>query len=127
MHPFGTALAAGDVDAAVALVSEDVVFRSPVVFKPYHGRAAVAVILHAVARVFEDFRYTRALGAPGAADHALVFTARIGEFEVEGCDFLHLDDDGAIDELTVMVRPLTGAHALADAMKAQLTAAQDGA
>ena len=127
MHPFGTALAAGDVDAAVALVSEDVVFRSPVVFKPYHGRAAVALILHAVARVFEDFRYTRALGAPGAADHALVFTARIGEFEVEGCDFLHLDDNGAIDELTVMVRPLTGAHALADAMKAQLTAAQDGA
>jgi len=126
MHPFGTALAAGDVDAAVALVSEDVVFRSPVVFKPYHGRAAVALILHAVARVFEDFRYTRALGAPGAADHALVFTARIGEFEVEGCDFLHLDDNGAIDELTVMVRPLTGAHALADAMKAQLTAAQDG-
>jgi hypothetical protein len=127
MHPFGTALAARDVDAAVALLSDDVVFRSPVVFKPYHGRDAVALILHAVSRVFEDFRYTREIGAPDAADHALVFQARIGDFEIEGCDFLHLDDDGAIDELTVMVRPLTGTHALADAMKAQLAAVQDGA
>jgi hypothetical protein len=127
MHPFGTALAARDVDAAVALLSDDVVFRSPVVFKPYHGRDAVALILHAVSRVFEDFRYTREIGAPDAADHALVFQARIGDFEIEGCDFLHLDDDGAIDELTVMVRPLTGAHALADAMRAQLAAVQDGA
>jgi hypothetical protein len=125
MHPFGAALEARDIDTAIALLSDDVVFRSPVVFRPYHGRGAVAPILHAVSRVFEDFGYTRVIGADDASDHALVFHARIGTFEVEGCDFLHLDDDGAIDELTVMVRPLTGAHALAEAMKAQL--AQDGA
>jgi hypothetical protein len=52
-----------------------------------------------------------------------VFQARVGELQIEGCDFLHIDEDGAIDELVAMVRPLTGAHALADAMKAQLAAA----
>ena len=123
MHPFGAALEARDVNAAVALLSEDVVFRSPVVFKPYHGRDAVAAILHAVSRVFEDFRYVRELGAPDASDHALVFQARVGERQIEGCDFLHLDEDGSIDELAVMVRPLSGTLALADAMKAQLAAA----
>ncbi len=123
MHPFGAALEAGDIDAAIALLSDDVVFRSPIVFKPYHGRDAVAVILHAVSRVFEDFRYTREIGALGARDHALVLRARVGELEIEGCDFLHLDEDGAIDELTVMVRPLTAAHALAEAMKAQIAGA----
>lgn len=122
MHPFGTALEAGDIDAAVALLSEDVVFRSPIVFKPYHGRDAVALILHAVSRVFEDFRYTREIGAPDASDHALVLRARVGELEIEGCDFLHFAEDGSIDELTVMVRPLTAAHALAEAMKAQIAA-----
>lgn len=121
MHPFGAALAAGDIDAAIALLSDDVVFRSPVVFRPYQGRDAVAPILHAVSRVFEDFGYTREIA--GDDDHALVFRARIGTFEIEGCDFLHLDADGAIDELSVMVRPLTGANALAEAMRAQL--AQD--
>jgi len=124
VHPFGAALEARDIDAAIALLSDHVVFRSPIVFKPYHGRDAVALILHAVSRVFEDFRYTREIGAPDASDHALVFRARVGEVEVEGCDFLHLDKDGSIDELTVMVRPLTAAHALAEAMKAQIAAAQ---
>lgn len=127
MHPFAAALEARDMDAAIALLSQDVVFRSPVVFKPYHGRDAVAAILHAVSRVFEDFRYVREIGAPDASDHALVFHARVGERQIEGSDFLHLDEDGSIDELVVMVRPLSAALALADAMKAQLADAQGSA
>jgi ketosteroid isomerase-like protein len=127
VHPFRAAIEARDVDGAIASLAEDVVFRSPVVFKPYHGRAAVAPILHAVSRVFEDFRYTREIGGPDAPDHALVFRARVGEIEIEGGDFLHLDNDGSIDELTVMVRPLTAAHALAEAMKAQIAIGQSSA
>ena len=67
---------------------------------------------------------TREIGAPDARDHALVFQARIGDKQVEGCDFLHVDENGSIDELVVMVRPLSAALALADAMKAQLASAQ---
>lgn len=122
MHPFRAAIEAHDIDAAVALMAPDVEFRSPVVFKPYQGRDAVSVLLHAVSTVFEDFRYDREIGAPDAADHALVFRARVGERQVEGCDFLHTNAAGLIDELTVMVRPLSGAHALADAMAAKLAA-----
>ena len=114
------------MDAAVALLSEDVVFRSPVVFKPYQGRAAVGAILAAVGQVFEDFSYTREIGAPDARDHALVFQARVGDKQVEGCDCLHVDENGSIDELVVMVRPMSSVLALADAMKAQLAAAQAG-
>jgi ketosteroid isomerase-like protein len=120
MHPFRAALESDDTDAALALLAEDVVFRSPVVFAPYRGRAAVAPILHAVARVFEDFRYVREIGSPDGADHVLVFRARVGNRELEGSDFLHAGDDGLIDELTVMVRPLSAALALAEAMKARL-------
>ena len=125
MHPFRSAIEARDIDAAVALLSDDVLFRSPVVFKPYRGREAVGMLLAAVARVFEDFRYVREIGAPDARDHALVFEARIGDRQIEGSDFLHLDHDGAIDELVVMVRPLSGALALAEAMKVQLALAQE--
>jgi hypothetical protein len=111
---------AGDVDAAVDLLSDDVVFRSPIVFKPYRGPDAVRVLLAAVSRVFEDFRYVREIGAPDARDHVLVFQARIGDKQIEGSDFLHFDENGSIDELMVMVRPLSGALALAEAMTAQL-------
>jgi SnoaL-like domain len=126
VHPFRTAVEARDLDAVVALLSDDVVLRSPVVFKPYRGRPVVGAILAAVSRVFEDFSYLREIGAPDARDHALVFQARVGDKQVEGCDFLHLDEDGSIDELMVMVRPLSGALALADAMKAQLASAEAG-
>jgi hypothetical protein len=73
--------------------------------------------------VFEDFSYTREIGAPDAPDHALVFQARVGDRQIEGCDFLHMDEHGSIDEFVVMVRPLSGALALAEAMKAQLASA----
>ena len=124
MHPFRTAVEAQDIEAAIALLAEDIVFRSPVVFKPYHGREAVAPLLLAVSRVFEDFRYEREIGAPEARDHALVFNARIGDRELDGCDFLHTNEHGLIDDFCVMVRPLSGALALAEAMKAELEAAQ---
>lgn len=122
MHPFRTAVEARDLDAAVALLAEDVVFRSPVVFRPYEGREVVGMILRAVFEVFEDFRYVREIGAPDAAEHALVFQARIGDRHLEGSDFLHNAPDGTIDELTVMIRPLNAVLALAEAMKAKLAA-----
>jgi limonene-1,2-epoxide hydrolase len=127
MHPFAAALQAQDIDAAVALLSEDVVFRSPVVFKPYQGRDAVATLLHAVSHVFEDFHYVREIGAPDDRDQAVVFQARVGDRQVEGCDFLRTGDNGSIDELVVMVRPLSATLALAETMKAQLGLAQGGA
>lgn len=127
MHPFRAAVEARDFEGAVALLADDVVFRSPIVFRPYEGREVVGMILHAVSRVFEDLRYEREIGAEGARDHALVFKAKVGDREVHGCDFVHVDDDGLIDDFTVMVRPLSAAMALAEAMQAELEAAQGGA
>ncbi|WBO68063.1 nuclear transport factor 2 family protein [Streptomyces camelliae] len=119
MRAFREAVEAGNIDAAVALLAEDVVFTSPVVFKPYPGKAITAAILRAVSQVFEDLRYVREIGAPDGADHALVFTARVGDRELTGCDFIHVNEDGLIDDFMVMVRPLSGAHALAEAMGAR--------
>ncbi|MEV6877379.1 nuclear transport factor 2 family protein [Amycolatopsis sp. NPDC051128] len=119
MNSFRKAVEARDPDAMAATLAENVVFRSPVAFRPYPGKAITAAILRGVLRVFEDFRYVRELTGDEGRDHALVFEARIGDVRVEGCDFLHLDADGLIDEFTVMVRPLSAAQALSEAMAAQ--------
>jgi SnoaL-like domain len=124
MHPFRKAIEARDIDGVLELFSPDVVFNSPVVFRPYEGREALGVILRAVVRVFEDFRYEREIGAEGATDHALVFRARVGDREVHGADFLHTGPDGLIDEMTVMVRPRSAVLALAEAMNAEVLAVQ---
>ncbi|MFJ8467160.1 nuclear transport factor 2 family protein [Streptomyces swartbergensis] len=119
MRAFREAVEALDLDAAEALLAQDVVFTSPVVFKPYTGKPITAAILRAVSGVFEDFRYVREINDVHGRDHALVFTARVGDREINGCDFIHVDEDGLIDELIVMVRPLSAAQALAAAMGAQ--------
>jgi hypothetical protein len=120
MHPFRSAIETGDPDAALELVSPEVVFNGPDMFRRYHGREAVAVILRAAARVLDEFHYEREIGAAEASDHALVFRARIGDRQLQGCDFLHLGEDGLINELTVMIRPASGALALAAAMDAEV-------
>ncbi|MGV9801128.1 nuclear transport factor 2 family protein [Mycobacterium sp. NPDC003449] len=119
MHPFRQAVEARDEAAIVALLADDVVFTSPVAFKPYPGKAITAAILRGVLRVFEDFRYVREIADANGRDHALVFEATVAGKTITGCDFLHTDDDGLIDDFMVMVRPLSGAQALAEAMGAQ--------
>ena len=119
MRAFRDAVEAGDIDAATALLADDVVFTSPVAFRPYEGKPVTAAILRAVLRVFEDFRYEREMADRDGRDHALVFTATVDGKQIQGCDFLHLNEDGRIDEFTVMVRPLSAAQALAEAMAAQ--------
>jgi SnoaL-like domain len=119
MHPFRQAVEAWDMAAVEALLAENVVFTSPVAYRPYPGKVLTAAILRGVSRVFEDFHYVREIGGADGRDHALVFEAKVNGKQVQGCDFLHLDEDGLIDELTVMVRPLSGANALAEAMGAQ--------
>lgn len=117
MNSFRAAVEARDIDAMIALLAPDVVFTSPVVFKPYQGRAITGAILRGVLRVFEDFRYVREIA--DGDDHALIFEATVGGKAITGCDFLHFGADGLIDDFMVMVRPLSAANALAEAMGAQ--------
>ena len=114
MQQFREAIERRDLEGVFALLSEDVAFRSPIVHKPYQGRETVATILRTVFGVFEDFRYTDELEGPTA--HALVFSARVGEKELQGIDLLRFDSSGQIRDFTVLVRPLSGTIALAEAM-----------
>ncbi|MFJ4006183.1 nuclear transport factor 2 family protein [Streptomyces sp. NPDC090023] len=119
MHPFRAAVENRDADAIEALLAENVVFTSPVAFKPYAGKPITAAILRGVLRVFEDFQYVKEIADPDGRDHAFVFTATVDGREIQGCDFLHFDEEGRIDDFTVMVRPLSAAQALSEAMGAQ--------
>jgi SnoaL-like domain len=118
---FRAAVEAKDLATAGDVLADDVTFRSPVVFRPYEGREATLVVLGAVVQVFEDFRYTGQAESDELA--VLTFAARVGDRELEGVDILRFDEDDRVSELTVMVRPMSGMHALAERMRAMLEAA----
>src|ERR1700736_1804633 len=130
MHPFRRAIEEYDEAAIQAMLADTVVFTSPVAFKPYVGKPITAAILRGVLRVFEDFHYVREIADSNGRDHAFVFETKISGVpgvQVTGCDFLHFNDEGLIDDFMVMVRPLSGATALSEAMGAQFERIQQEA
>ncbi len=118
MRAFRQAVEARDLAALTNLLAPNVVFHSPVSFQPYQGREQVGFILATVAQVFEDFVYVAEMET--GQHSALVFRARVGERQLDGVDLIELDAGGQVARLTVMVRPLSGAQALAEAMRARL-------
>jgi hypothetical protein len=117
-HPFGQAIEAGDHDAALATIADDVEFRSPAVYKPYRGKQDVGEILRLVSTVFENFRYTNEWR--DGRTTILFFEANVGDRDLQGIDILEDNDAGLIERFTVMVRPLSGLQALAGTMAARL-------
>ncbi|MBI1350274.1 MAG: nuclear transport factor 2 family protein [Actinomycetales bacterium] len=113
-HPFRAAVEARDLEAVRATLADDVVFFSPVAFQPFQGSDVVTEVLGHVMDVFSDFAYTDDLAGDGT--HALVFRTSVNGKQVEGLDHLVLDADGRVARLTVMLRPLSGVIAMAEAM-----------
>jgi hypothetical protein len=109
------------------MLADDVTFTSPIAYKPYVGKPITAALLRGVLQVFEDFRYIREIHDADGRDHAFVFETTVAGKKITGCDFLHFNDDGLIDDFMVMVRPLSGATALSEAMGAQFDRIQQEA
>jgi SnoaL-like domain len=119
-HPFRLAAEAKDLEAARATLREDVVLHSPILFRGFEGREIVLGVLTHVVATFEDFRYTDELADGDTV--VLRFKARVGDRELEGIDFLELDEDGLVKELTVFMRPLSAITAFNERMAARLGA-----
>jgi hypothetical protein len=119
-HPFRLAVEAKDLEAMTATLREDVVLHSPILFRGFEGREVVLGVLTHVAATLEDFRYTDELAEGDTV--ALRFKARVGDRELEAIDFLELDEQGLVKELTVFMRPLSAINAFNEQMSARLGA-----
>jgi hypothetical protein len=104
-HPFRRAAEAKDLELMSETLREDVVLHSPILFRGFEGREIVVQVLTHVAATLEDFAYIDEL----ANEHTvcLRFKARVEDRELEGIDFLELDDEGKVAELTVFMRPMS--------------------
>ncbi len=121
---FRSAVEQGNVDDTALLFREDAVFRSPVVFKPYQGRAQIAKVLQAAGRVLDaggSFRYLHQLEDSNDRVAILEFATEVDGKQVEGIDKLTFDEHGMIVELKVMLRPASALQAVGAAMAAEFS------
>ena len=107
-----------DMQALAEALADDVLFRSPVLWKPKEGKATTMLYLSSAARVLEDFTYQRQFVGDNAV--VLEFSARVGPLSVKGVDIIQFNAEGQIVDFEVMVRPASGLQALGAAMAQQL-------
>ncbi|MFN8162575.1 MAG: nuclear transport factor 2 family protein [Solirubrobacterales bacterium] len=120
-HPFRRAAEAKDLELLTETLREDVVLHSPILFRGFEGREIVVAVLAQVIEVLEGFAYTDELVEGNTV--ALRFKAKVGDRELEGIDFLELDEDNRVAELTVFMRPLSALTRFNEQMAARLGAA----
>ncbi len=121
-HAFRRAAETKDLDLLRETLAEDVALHSPILFKGFQGRDTAMFVLANVIEVFEDFRYLDEVHGDGTV--VLRFAAKVeGKFEIEGVDYLTLDADGRVADLTVFLRPLKAVTAFNEQMSARLAAA----
>lgn len=101
-------------------LAAEVVFHSPVVHKPVHGRPAASRYLAAAFAVFfnDSFRYVRQI--VGATDAMLEFEVTIDGVLVNGVDIIEWNDEGKVTGFKVMIRPLKAINVVHQRMAAML-------
>ena len=127
-----------------ALLHDDVVFYSPIVFTPQEGKAITTLYLQAAAQTLpgdtaaqatEDdpeatserpagaFHYTKQVWSGDTA--VLEFETTVEGKHVNGVDIIRCDDDGKIVEFRVMIRPLQAVNLVHEQMRRMLEQLQD--
>ena len=115
------------------LLSDDVVFYSPIVFSPQKGKELTKLYLTAASNTFTDkeaeaggkptegsepFRYSKEVLSGNCA--ILEFETRMGGKSVNGVDIITCNDEGKIIEFKVMIRPLQAVNLMHQRMAAML-------
>lgn len=95
----------GRTELLDSLLADEVVFYSPAVHAPKHGRSTVKTFLVAAEQLFTgtDFRYVAEWSERSSA--VLEFAVEIDGMQIEGVDVVHWNIDGQITSFKVLVRP----------------------
>ncbi len=96
-----------DKDALTRLLAEDVVLYGPFGDEPVTGRETAVETIMTVNGLSSDDTYMEVLS--GETHHAAFFRLQIDDTAVNGMDYILLDADGKIAELTIFWRPLPSA------------------
>jgi hypothetical protein len=109
----------GDPALLDDLLADDVVFRSPAVFKPQEGKAVTARYLTSAMTVLgPSLRYVGEWY--GEASAVLEFEADLDGVYVQGVDMLRWNGEDKLVGFTVMVRPMRGLNKLVELMAREL-------
>ena len=114
-----------DLSALDDLLSDDIIFYSPVVHTPQSGRSRTLPYLQAAFHVFlnNTFRYVREV--VGKRDAVLEFVVELDGIMVNGVDMLKCNQNGELVEIKVMLRPIQAVNLIHQKMGEMLAKRSD--
>ena len=111
-HPYRAALEAGDPDALAAALHPDVILDTPGFEAPIRGRDNVLTLFGVLASNIESIEFIDEFWGDGS--HALIFRLSVDGSQIDGADYLQLDADGLVKQITISMRPLPYVQVLAE-------------
>lgn len=113
---------AGDLVGLEKILAEDITLGAPPYWDKLKGRATVHHLLGLIIQTIEDFVYQREWhdDAQGEGEIALEFRGHVGELELQGIDLITLNQRGELQNLDVMIRPMSALSALRDIVAPQM-------
>ncbi len=124
LHTWHEFIKTGDTGIFEKLLADDVVFHSPVVWSPQHGKALTSMYLIGAMHVLGkgNFHYKKEIIAANQA--CLEFETQIGDITVNGVDILTWNPEGKITEFKVMIRPIKALNLVWEKMAEMLEKVQ---
>ena len=105
-----------DLNKLDAILADDAVFSSPVVFNPMKGKEITKMYLYAAGQSFnmDKFKYIREIH--DELHSVLEFETYIDEISVNGVDMIEWNEDGKIKDFKVMIRPFKAVQKVQEKM-----------
>lgn len=107
-----------DLDALRDLLADDVSLGAPPYWDKIRGREVVHHLLGLIVETIEGFTYYREWQT--GSELALEFKGRVGAFDLQGIDLITLNDDFAVQNLDVLMRPTNAINQLRDTIAPQM-------
>ncbi len=120
VHPYRTAWQTRDLEAWAKSLAPDVVLHSPIVRRPFVGRADAIELFGVLFDELGELRITDELSDGDV--HAFFWRVQIGAKSIEGTDLLRCNERGEISEIRVLIRPLPDIAVFAGAIGPALAA-----
>ena len=113
-------VATSDLEQLDNLLSEDVVFYSPVVHTPQRGRSITAKYLAAAMEVLVNDSWQYVSETSNDHQAVLEFVTEIDGIEINGVDIISWNEQNLIVEFKVLVRPLQAINLVHEKMAERL-------
>ena len=99
-----------DYNLLESILSDDIIFYSPVVYTPQKGKQLALQYLMAASEVFNSasFQYNKEM--IGESSASLEFSLTLDSTDINGIDLISWDKTGKINEFKVFIRPLQGVN-----------------